>query len=942
MRFAKYLTVVVLIVASVTLAANPRNRQKVGYRGRTALQLVGRQASNTEPQFGISSDPVAALMYQTDGPAVPTTGQPCSMYIRVPIQVQAQNGDLLQFCQVNSANADSSGYAVIMRRSTDKGRTWSAVSTVYTHSAFVAGTEWINFGSVVVDTLNTGAITVLYTQATTSVHRVWITRSTDNGATWGASSEITSTVKVVNGSTPPGHTYGSTPWTQCVGGESAGIQLTMGANRGRLIIPCDHRVTDFVSPSWSHTIKSDDGGATWSLHGGVTENASNQYSNECAITETATADRLIMHCRYTNGSNRYQSISTDGGATWSTIAQLANVFGGGSSGAAGDVKKIGNYLVAACSADPNNGGTRNSLAMFISRDDGVTWTATDKRMLRGRPVGYVNLNIVGTTAVCTYEESQGNTAGSSVADFSHAISCVRVDLNWLLNPTVRYSEWFFNEDTGAKAITLGGTIWDYGNLDERATGGTLAAPPLYTSTGLLLDNGADYIQLSPVSDPAFDAYTDQSLTVEIEATIAPGTNGALVTRHTSSTGFILESVSGNLKLTIQDGTNTVTLTGTSTINNGVRRTYAFMRDAVRDKVGIYVNGSLDQTEANDTTVSIAQQSVGCFIGQRADASTQLEAVVHSARITRGVVTNFIAPNRTKKNVDQLRRSNTLVASTPTTISGLKFWGLQTYNGGANAATDAFVTERPSLPWPTNVGLRSEIDGSPNRRPMYASEVKRWRYVTDTKMGPCWINDYGASSPGALYNTNLYGATNGYDFIQNTCTFTIAFCVNFRASTGGLQTILNTNRGTAANPGVLIYRNNGATSKLSTFVTVGGSNSRVSETVATAPNMPYGSTFFVAIRGNGIGSTFDLFVADITANYDATNPTAPTVNKYTSSGTMAVQAGAPFTTGSGNYLEIGTISSTTNGLDGSLKNVLIYDTAVSDGNIQLLANFCTSQ
>src|SRR5690606_25614430 len=89
-----------------------------------------------------------------------------------------------------------------------------------------------------------------------------------------------------------------------------------GAHAGRLVIPCDHSYAAHATgqrTSGSHAIYSDDHGATWKLGGVIRPGA-----NECQVVELpGRPGVLLMNMRSRRGVNRrLESLSTDGGQTW--------------------------------------------------------------------------------------------------------------------------------------------------------------------------------------------------------------------------------------------------------------------------------------------------------------------------------------------------------------------------------------------------------------------------------------------------------------------------------------------------------------------------------------------------------------------------------------------------------------------------------------------------
>ena len=130
--------------------------------------------------------------------------------------------------------------------------------------------------------------------------RVFVTSSTDDGATWSTPVEITEAVKLPS-------------WTFYATGPGHGIQL----KNGRLLIPCDHREPALPGrTSQSHVICSDDHGATWRL-GGILD----MDTNECEAVESPSDGSVYVNMRSFHGKNRRAyAWSTDGGDTWSDVA----------------------------------------------------------------------------------------------------------------------------------------------------------------------------------------------------------------------------------------------------------------------------------------------------------------------------------------------------------------------------------------------------------------------------------------------------------------------------------------------------------------------------------------------------------------------------------------------------------------------------------------------
>lgn len=310
---------------------------------------------------------------------------------RIPAIVTTGEGTVLAFAEGRKNGCgDTGNIDLVVKRSEDGGITWSALSVVWDDGDNVCGNP-----APVADR-KTGNIILLSTWNLGSDHesqiidgtsrdtrRIFALTSTDDGRSWSAAKEITRTVKRPD-------------WTWYATGPVNGIQVGKGKYKGRLVIPCDH-IEAGTKKYFSHTIHSDDGGATWSLGGSTPAD----QVNESTVAELP-GGRLMLNMRnYTSVRIRQTSVSSDGGESWSALKGDTALIEPVCQASLLSYKPRFRRPVLAFS-NPASQASRTSMTVRISIDGGESWKL--KQVIHDGPAAYSNLvALPNGNLACLYE-----------------------------------------------------------------------------------------------------------------------------------------------------------------------------------------------------------------------------------------------------------------------------------------------------------------------------------------------------------------------------------------------------------------------------------------------------------------------------------------------------------------------------------------------------------
>jgi sialidase-1 len=317
---------------------------------------------------------------------------------RIPAIVRAANGALLAFAEGRkNAVADHGDIDIVLKRSTDAGRTWGLLQQVQDEWSAPTAKVWIGNPTPVVDMKDPDHPGRIWLMFTRSNERVFVTFSDDHGTTWSERRDISATAM-------------RRRWNWCATGPVHGIQLQRGEHAGRLIIPSDHR--ERGEESWgAHIVYSDDHGATWKIGAVDTRRApAPLHPNENVAVELVDG-RLYVNARDQHGTDpatRAVAYSSDGGlsydAPFAPERQIITpvVQNSAIRLAAIDRGDERNVLVYSC---PGDAKQRRHLTILLSFDEGATWPS--KTVLHRGPVAYSDLiDLDGRQIGVIYEAGQ--------------------------------------------------------------------------------------------------------------------------------------------------------------------------------------------------------------------------------------------------------------------------------------------------------------------------------------------------------------------------------------------------------------------------------------------------------------------------------------------------------------------------------------------------------
>ncbi len=353
----------------------------------------------------------------------------------IPGILVTTKGSVLAWCEARKKGGDWDQIDVLMRRSTDGGKTFSEPQRI----SDVTGPITKNPASLRLKGVDPKDVThnnpVFIAGHDSTVHglfcveyqRCFYIRSADDGVTWSAPVEISKVFEDFR------KTY---PWKVLATGPDHAIQL----KTGRLVVPVwlsDGTGGNAHRPSVAATICSDDEGKTWKA-GDIAVPCTDEWinPNETVIAELADGSVMLNSRSESKAHRRLITLSKDGATGWSTPrfdeALLEPICMAGLVRYSLDKPRLlfcnpDNLSRADHKEQPGKTRDRKNLTVKLSYDEGKTWPVS--KVVEPGPSGYSDIGVTKDgTILCFYGRGGDKDFGGYA--FNH-LTLARFSLEWL-------------------------------------------------------------------------------------------------------------------------------------------------------------------------------------------------------------------------------------------------------------------------------------------------------------------------------------------------------------------------------------------------------------------------------------------------------------------------------------------------------------------------------
>ncbi len=307
-------------------------------------------------------------------------GQEGHQNYRIPAIISLKNGDLLAFAEGRVHDAGDFGdINIVLKRSKDKGKTWSSLQTVVDYAQFQAGNP-----APVLDLTdprypkgrlflfyNTGNNHESEVRKGNGLREVWYKTSIDGGLSWSEAVNITTQVhRPKMPQLNPNYNFNE-DWRSYANTPGHAMQFDEGKYQGRIFISANHSAgapqkagMDYMA----HGYFTDDHGATFKRSADVSFKGGNE-----AMAAQLTGDKMAMNIRNQQGNVRQRiiAISNNGGESWDKTYFDPNLPDPVCQGSTLSYVRHKIRLLFVCNAADIK--KRDNLTLRVSKDDGQSW-----------------------------------------------------------------------------------------------------------------------------------------------------------------------------------------------------------------------------------------------------------------------------------------------------------------------------------------------------------------------------------------------------------------------------------------------------------------------------------------------------------------------------------------------------------------------------------------
>ena len=370
-----------------------------------------------------------------------TVGEdPAFSLYHIPGVVVTAKGTVLAWCEARkrpSGVSDWDDIRILLRRSTDDGKTWSPPQSI----ADVPGPKTKNPFALAMKNVDPNDVTynnpVLIAGKDGTVHmlfcleymRTFYQRSDDDGLTFSAPVEITSAFDGFK------KDY---DWKVLATGPDHGIQL----RSGRLVVPVwlsTGTGNNAHRPSVTATIYSDDQGRTWQA-GDIAVPCTDKWinPNEATLVELSDGSVMLNVRSESTTHRRLVTTSPDGAANWSEPTFDEALLEPICMASLVRYQYVGKVLILFSNphnlekekgkAEPGKGRDRKNVSVKVSRDDAKTWEIS--KSIEPGPSMYSDMAVTPAgTILCFYGRSGDNQNAAAFA--GGRLTLARFNLEWL-------------------------------------------------------------------------------------------------------------------------------------------------------------------------------------------------------------------------------------------------------------------------------------------------------------------------------------------------------------------------------------------------------------------------------------------------------------------------------------------------------------------------------